>query len=123
MSAGFDDFEGNICTGRTAIESQGWISETRIPKQCLECLDRSLESGDALVIERDQYLDAIQKIGGLAVVDPDNANMWRSTTMRAPEEGSIREFEFARGFDDASGQSYASGTEVEVTSVFLTCDN
>lgn len=123
MSAEFDGYEGNICTGRAAISTGGWISETRIPKQCLECLERALEDGDALVIEKDQYLDAIQKLGGLAVVDPDRAGMWRSTTMRTPEEGWTREFELARGFDDATGQSYVDGTEVEVQSVFLTCDN
>lgn len=123
MSAEFDGFDGEVCTGRAAIDKDGWISEARIPKQCRECLERSIEDGTALVIEKDQYLDAIQHLGGLAVVDPDAADMWRSTTMRVPEEGWTREFEVARGFDDMSGQSYVDGTEVEVRSVFLTCDN
>jgi hypothetical protein len=123
MTAEFDGFEGNICTGRAALESGGWISETRIPKQCLECLERALEDETAFVIEKDQYLDAVQKLGGLAVVDPEWHSMWRSTTMRVPEEGWTREFEVARGFDDMSGQSYVDGTETEVQSIFLSCDN
>ena len=123
MSAEFDGFEGKVCTGRAAVDSNGWISEARIPKQCLECLDHALDDEAALVIEKDQYLDAIQRLGGLAVFDPTDADMWHSTTMRVPEDGWMREFEIARGFDDMSSQSYIDGTEVEVQSVFLTCDN
>lgn len=123
MSAEFDGFNGEICTARATVDANGWIGETRIPKQCLECLGRALQDETALVIEKNQYLDAVQKLGGIAVFDPENASMWRSTTMRMPEEGWTREFELAVGFDDAEGQSYSDGTETEVSSVFLTCDN
>jgi len=123
MSAEFDGFEGKICTGRAAVDADGWIVESNIPEQCRECLDRAVEDKTALVVERNQYIDAIQHLGGLAVFNPIDADMWQSVTMRVPEEGWTREVEEASGFDDLKGQSYKNGTETVVKSLFFTCDN
>ena len=123
MSAEFDGFEGEICTGRAAIDVEGWISDAKIPEQCRECLERALKTETAIVIESNHYIDAVQRLGGLAVFNPVDAAMWQATTMRVPGQGWTREFEVAQGFDDMEGQSYEFGTETEVKSILFSCDD